>query len=637
MKKFLFSPFLSFVSHFIPITLIFAAAVLIRYPIFFNSDHYFTPDEGVMVNTIMNMLEGGSIVFYYDYARYFGLTGGMLAVPFMWVLGFNTMAFNLPATLFFSLYLWTLYLIAKEIVPGMAVLILMLLLISPPFVTQMTTHNWPHIASAFFGNLIFLLFIKAKLSAKCRGNIIFFLFFSMGLAIYTYTFSLIYISVVALLYILSCPLWIELRQKFNLVSLLEWLIPKNSKSKSLVRILDFLIILFLMAIVFSYIFGGFGIDIAGISIFQINNFHKPVFQLLAIFILRILIYRKDLVSYFDRSKIFFLEEVSREAKIFISLGVVGFLFGLLPRITSILKGETSRGGQGFDVDLNPIKLIVHLWDVIVRTLPKLFSLDSAFQRISFDFSVTYENMMGILVIPLFLLLFFSAIFFCSNHWLPLKNILTLKGMKFNPENIYLLLPLLTCMANVFVQNGSQPRYLFPIFGSIVIWVGIFINKFQKNFKGLPVLVLIVWIGFYSNATYKEYEDAGLIKDFELIKLEKIVVYDLVEFLKSKNIEVAYSNYNISQVGTFLSEGKINISEYSNNPAAKMQKKRSLNSSVFAIIAHKNEVAIYEEFLLEKKIKFRAEEVGGYKIYWDFFGDKGAINQLRSLINDFVGG
>jgi len=180
MKKFLFSPFLSFASQFIPIAIIFAAAVLIRYPIFFNSDHYFTADEGLMVNTIMNLLEGGSIVFYYDYARYFGLTGGMLAVPFMWVLGFNTMAFNLPATLFFSLYLWTLYLIAREIIPGMAFLVLILILISPPYVTQMTTHNWPHIASAFFGNIIFLFFIKVKLSEKKEEELFSFYFLLWG-------------------------------------------------------------------------------------------------------------------------------------------------------------------------------------------------------------------------------------------------------------------------------------------------------------------------------------------------------------------------------------------------------------------------------------------------------------------------
>ncbi len=635
MKNFLSSPFLFFASHFIPIAFIFVAAVLIRYPIFFNSDHYFTADEGLMVNTIMNLLEGGPIVFYYDYARYFGLTGGILAVPFMWVLGFNTMAFNLPATLFFSLYLWTLYLIAREIIPGMAFLVLMLLLISPPFVTQMTTHNWPHIASAFLGNLIFLFYIKFKSSEKNRRGIIFFLFFSMGLAIYTYTFSLIYISVIALLHALSYPQWNDLRQRFSLASLAGWFKGQKTRRETFVQILDMLIVVFLMVIIFSYVFGGFGLDIAGVSVFQVNNFHKPVFQMLVILVLRILIYRKDLVSYLNRIQTFISEEMSREVRVLVGVGGTGFLLGLSPRIASILIGETSRGGQGFDVDFDPIKLIVHLWDIIIRTLPRLFSLENLFQGWNFSTIGSHINMLSVMAIPLLLLLFFSAVSFCSSRWRVIKNIFILKWVKFDQGNIYLLLPLLTCLANVFVQNGSEPRYLFPMFGTIVLWIGIFVNKFQARFKGLPILVLVTWVGFYSTATYKLYEDNGVVKDFELIKLERIEIYDLVEFLESKNIEVAYSNYVVSQIGTFLSEGKITISEYSNNPAAKKQKRRSLKGADFAIVAEQKEITIYNEFLLDKKIKFKAEEVRGYKIYWDFAGDRDEINRLRSLVPVFT--
>jgi hypothetical protein len=465
-----------------------------------------------------------------------------------------------------------------------------------------------------------------------RGGIIFFLFFSMGLAIYTYTFSLIYISVVALLHALSYPQWNQLRQRFSFAPLAGWFKGQKTKRRILTQILDVLIVLFLMAIVFSYIFGGFGIDIAGVSIFQVNNIHKPVFQLLTILVLRILIYRKDLVSYLRSGKNFISEEIPRETRVFIGLGGAGFLLGLSPRIASILTGETTRGGQGFDVDFNPIKLFAHLWDIIVRTLPKLFSLDSSFRGLNFSAISSNENMLSVLAIPLFFLLFFSVISFCSSRWEPLKNILFLKGMKFDPANIYLLLPLLTCLANVFVQHGSEPRYLFPMFGTIVLWTGIFVNKFQEKFKGLPVIVLVIWVGFYSMSTYKLYKDQGFVKGFELIKLERIETHDLVEFLKSKNIEVAYSTYVVSQVGTFLSEGKINISEYSNDPAGKQQKRRSLKSFDFAIVAQNKEITIYNEFLLEKQIEFKAEELGEYKIYWDFSGNRDEINQLRSLVS-----
>jgi len=633
MNKYLFGPILFFARHGLPVVLIFFAALLIRSPIFFNSDHFFSNDEGLMANTILRLLNGGPIVFYYDFARYFGLTGGLLSIPFMWILGFNTMAFNMPATLFFSLYLWTFYLLAKVIVPRMAILVLVLILISPPFVTQMTTHNWPHIASAFLGNLIFLLFIEAKNSKRNQDAIIFFLFFSMGLAIYTYTFSLIYISVVAFLYFLSHPRWNEFRQKISFRAIAGIFKNQETKRKIFTRILDVLIVLFIFVIVFSYIFGGFGLDIAGVSIFQVNNLHKPVIQLFVILLLRILIHRQDLILFLGNVKAFYSEQITGRTKNLILLGGAGFFLGLSPRIASILIGETSRGGQGFDVDFNPVKLLAHILDIFVRTLPKLFSLENSFQSLTYSFMGSFVNMLGVLIIPLLLLFFASAVSFCFSKWSSFKSILSLKEVKFDPVNIFIILPFLTCLANVLVQNGSEPRYLFPMFGTFVLWVGVFVNKFQEKVKALPIFVLVVWVGYYTAANYKTYEDQGLIDGVELIKLERIEIYDLVEFLKSKNIKVAYSNYGVSQVGTFLSEGKINISEFSDNPAAKTQKRRSLNEPRFAIIAPKKEALIYRNYLLQNKIEFKVEEVGAYKVYWEFSGDQVQINKLRLLIRD----
>ena len=632
MEKKISSHFLSVISHLIPIVLIFIISVLIRYPIFINNDHFFTSDEGVMANTIINLLNGGPIVFYYDYARYFGLTGGLLAVPFMYFLGFdNTMAFNLPATLFFSLYLWTLYLIAKTIIPSRAILVLVLLLFAPPFVSQMTTHNWPHIGSAFLGNLIFLFFIKIRMTDEKKGINIFLLFFSMGLAIYTYTFSLIYISVVFLLYALSYPKWNEIRQTFSFKLLVRKFKGENNKAKKLVYFLDLLIAIFFIAIIFSYIFGGFGIDIGGISVFQINNFHKPVVQLFVLVLLRIIVYRKDLVSLSKSIKNFVSDKIHGESNNFIFLGVVGFLLGLFPRILSILLGETSRGGQGFDVDFNPIKLVLHLWDICIRTMPKLFSLARPFQEFSFNSTDNIQSILSILAVQLLLLLLLAGFFILLDNRGAIKKILTLKAIKFDPLNIFIVLPFLTCLANLLVQNGSEPRYLFPMFGTIVIWLGVFVDKFQGKFKRFSILVAVIWVGFYSLETYKNYNDLGVANGLKPNKLQRIEIYDLIEFLNSKNIKTAYSTYIVSQKGTFLSGGKINISEFNNNPIAKNQKKRSLNDTNYAVIAAKKEMLIYQKYLTQNKIRFSVYEVAGYKVFWGFSGDQAKINKLRSLI------
>ena len=628
MKKFFLPPILSFTKHFIPILLIFLFGVLIRYPIYFNDDQYFTADEGVMANTILNILNGGPIVFYYDYARYFGLTGGFISLPFMWVLGFKTMAFNLPSTLFYSLYSWTMYLIARIIVPSKALMVLILMLISPPFITQMTTHNWPHMPAAFLGNLMFLLFIRIKLSDEYEGGKIFFLFFSMGIAIYTYTYSLIYILVIAILWAFSARSWSKLREKISYSALVRLFKIKGSGNKVVARFLDVLIVLFSLVIIFSYVFGGFGIDISGVSIFQVNNFHKPVFQWLVIILLRILVYRKDLVFLFLTIKSFVSKKISKEAKRIVLLSGSGFLSGLSPRIASILMGETSRGGQGFDIDLNIIKIIEHFLDIITRVLPILFSLEGTLQKLHITSFGNYENLLGILAMPLLLILLFSGISFCADHWGSIKRIFTSKHIKFNPEFIFILLPFLTFLANVIVQNGSQPRYLFPLFGTVVMWLGIFANKF----KGFFIFVLVFWVGFYSLKTYKNYSDQGVIHGFKLVKLEKNEIYNLIKSLESKNIETAYSTYSVSQIGSFLSGGKLNISEFSNNPVAKAQKRRSLNDPNFAIIAQKKESNIYQNYLLKNKIKFKFEEMGEYKIYWEFFGEQVQINKLRSLIS-----
>ena len=327
-----------------------------------------------------------------------------------------------------------------------------------------------------------------------------------------------------------------------------------------------------------------------------------------------------------------MEKITSEVRVFVWLGGIGFILGLLPRIASILIGETSRGGQGFDVDFNPIKLFAHLWDIVVRTFPKLFSLGNPYQGEISSIS-NFESFLNFFGVPLLMLLISSAGSFCSAYWGAIKNILTLKTVKFDPGNIYILLPILTCLANILVQNGSEPRYLFPMFGTIVLWVGVFANNFKDKIKGLPIFILSIWLGFYSLANYSFYKEEGVINGFQLVKLERIKTHDLVEFLQSKNIEVAYSDYAVSSVGTYLSKGEINISEYNDNPAAKTQKTRSLVKARFAIIAQNDEATTYSNYLLQNKIEFKVDEVRGYKIYWDFSGDQSAINQLRSLIHE----
>lgn len=622
-------------THFLAVPLIFLILGLIRYPLFINSDYFFTLDEGMLASTIINLLNGGPIIFYYDTARTFGLTFGLVAAPFIWFLGPTSLAFNLPATLFYSLYLWTTYLIARILIPRTAYLVFIMLIFTPTYVTHISTHNWPHIPAAFLGNLIFLLFIKTKLSNKRISTpIIFALFFVIGLAIYTYTYSLIYILTIAILYALTHPRWNQIRDNLSIVTLVAFFKNKISKLEIICLLLDAIIIVFFIAVIFSYVFGGFGLDIAGHSIIQINNFHKAAMQLLAIIILRILINPIRAISFFRNAKSYYATSIQQKKQNIITAGVTGFLIGLSPRFASILIGETSRGGQGHDVDFSPAKLFAHFQDILTEKGPILLGLDLHFQ----SFNSSSHGIDWLLFIILFMLLiaiyFTSAFSFISENRTYLKNIATLKGMPFRAVHIILLVPFLVCVANIIVQNGSQPRYLFPLFGIATLWIGIFIDKIKKEYKWLPSIAITIWVCFYSFTNYLNFQDKGVIKENKVVKFDRHLIHGLIDFLEDKKITVAYSDLDISEIGTYFSGGKVNINEFYSNPIFKLKEKRERSFAIsrFAIIAKDNHAITYQGYLKEKGIEHNTAIVSGHEIFWEFSGNEMEINKLRTLIS-----
>ena len=633
MQNIKFSSMTQLAIHFFSVLLISLVLALIRYPFLLNSDYFFTSDEGMLASTIVNMLNGGPIHFYYDFGRTFGLTFGLVSVPFIWILGPTSLAFNFPAVLHYALYIWTTYLIAKMLIPRTAYLILILMLFTPVFITAMTVHNWPHTQAAFLGNLIFLLFIKIKLSKKNSGLTIFALFFVMGLAIYTYTYSLIYILTIIILYTLTHPHWNQIRKKISFATLVLFFKNKKTKIEIFCLVLDVLIIVFFIAVVFSYIFGGFGLDFAGQSILQINKFHKAAMQLLAIIFLRILIAPNKAISFLRNAKSYCVASIQSNKKNMIASGVMGFLIGLSPRIASILTGETSRGGQGHDVDFSPTKLLVHLEDLLTENGPELLGYDEHFQVLISNSNGIGLIILGAVFILLITIFFSSVFFFISENRAPLKNIMALSAIPFKAVHVILLVPILVCVANIIVQHGPETRYLFPLFGIITLWVGIYVDKIKEKFKWFPIAVLTIWICFYSFTNYQAFQNRGLIEGNKVVKLNKHLIHDLIDFLETEKITVAYSAYAIAGMGSYFSGGRINISEYSSNPTYKTrQRERSMTSPSFAIIAKDNHATVYQNYLQEKRIEFKTMIISGYETFWDFSGDNADINRLRSLIH-----
>ena len=408
---------------------------------------------------------------------------------------------------------------------------------------------------------------------------------------------------------------------------------REQSTKELVcKVLDALVILFFFFVSFSYVFGGFGLDIGGISILQINKFHEAAIQLLGIILLRFFINPKNSIAMLKNIKSYFTMAIHADKKRMIIAGGMGFFIGLSPRIASILTGETSRGGQGHDTDFLPTKLFAHLYSLFFRNGPQLFDFDGAYQNLLFNPVNIYQSVFGLLFLALIAILLISIFLSISENRDFLKNIIALRGFKFESVHIVILTPIVICTANIIVQNGPETRYLFPLFGPLVLWVGIYLDKVKIKFKSFPVIFLVIWISFYSISNYRTLQDAGLLKNGELVKFENNFIFDLIEFLEKKKISVAYSPYSLSGMVTYLSGGSIIVSEYYSNAVAKNRKERSLASPDFAIIAQNKEDTIYREFLSKNEIESKISEFGGYTIYWDFSGDQVQINMLRSLIH-----
>jgi hypothetical protein len=628
-----FSKLRLFASHFFPIALLFLFLGFFRYPLLLNSEYTFNGDEGLLASTIWDIFNNGSIIFYYDIGRTFGLTFGLAAVPFMWFLGPTSLAFNLPAPLFYALYVWTTFLVAKKLIPRTAYLVLILMLFTPFRITELTMYNWPHVPAAFLGNCMFLLFIKFKLSKENENLITFLLFFTMGLAIYTYTYSFIFILTIAIVHLLTHSKLNQFKEQFSLGFVVEILKNKKSKKDVVCQLLDMLIFVFVLAVGFSYIFGGFGLDIGGVSILQINKFHGAAIQLSILIVVRFMISPKNSITLLKNIQSYFIAKLQVGEKRMIVAGMVGFVAGLSPRIASILNGETSKGGQGHDMDFLPTKLLAHLHSLLFNKGPQLFDIEKAYRDLIVNPINISQSIFGFLFVALIAILLISFCSFAYDNKGFLKSIMTLRGMSFEPVHLIIMTPIIVCFANIVVQNGPEPRYLFPLFGTFVLMIGIFADKIILKFKYVSVIILLIWMGFYSISNYRSYQDAGLIKDAKLVKFERSFIYELIDFLVEKNISVAYSDFSVSGMATYLSGGKLNVSEYFNNPVAKTRKKRGMQNPDFAIIADEEKAKIYGKFLRQNNVDFKVAELSEYKIYWEFSGDYIQIDKLRSLIHE----
>ncbi len=630
---------------------IFLVLVIFRLPILINADYFLTYDEAHQALQILGLQEGGPISFYYEGERYAGIFLGIAAIPFYWLLGVGALAYKLPGTLAYALYVLSVYWIVKNFRPSAALIAVLLVTFSSPAILFISSNNWQHNLIFFLGNIIFLCFFKINKSEFPKAGSFFLLGFVMGFSIYSYTYSILYIATIAILYVLGSKQWEMARNTFSPSKIVARFQDSPSKKLKLVLILDGVIIFFIAAILFSYVFGGFGIDIGGQSILQINKLHKPVGQLLVIIILRILISNKDIKTKIRWFKNLFATGNSYFNRLAV-IGVFGFLIGISPRIASILTSETKKGGQGFDVDLIPTNIVTYLWKLVFYDLPELFGVKAPLIAL-FRSDWTLLNILnGILAAGVVLLVIKSVGFFFGSRRKELGNIIRLKKQPFEPALVFAVFPILICVAVLISKNGPDVRYLLPLHGVAAIVGALYLDHLRQGRNKQFATLLAVWIGFgivntyyfYTNTsdTYSIYyatddtyraKGKGHVRDLSIIKMTSPYA-DIIKYCKDNGISYAYSDYETAGMITFLAQRKVQVGEYTKHGTAGRIGRVLAQKNDFAIIIpplQTNELTVYNEFLEKTGIKYLREKTpGGFWVFRDFEGTSTDINLLRSL-------
>jgi hypothetical protein len=652
------------VGNLLAVSSLFFITVFLHYPLLLNAPLVLQFDEGIQAAEIIRLMKGEAFFFYFDYARYHGILHSFFAIPFFWLMGVSAMAYKLPAVLFYAAYIWTTYLLAKTINKSVALISLFLLIVPSPALAFLATHNWQNSIIIVLGNLILLLYFKTK-STNENFPLVFWLFFFLGLAIYEYTYAIIYLATVAIMFGLSHPLWSEIRSKISFREINQTIKNSETLFDAGLKIFDGIILMMLMATLFAYVWGGFAIDIFHISIIQIHKFHKAALQVLVLIIIRLVISRKYLIGY-RQCFLDLIEKVKPQQWKMIRFGLFGFLIGISPRIISIFQGNTSKGGKGFDMNIDPIALSNHIWIMMTVRIPDVLGIREPLAKVfttSLDegMLVTLNNIVTLILLALIV---FSCFKFFSWKWGSLKNIFLLKKLDHDPTLVFILLPLLVVLANALTENGPITlRYAYPCFGIILIWIAFVLDKIKNKSLFAFFILVLTWISFQGLNNYRFYKESGMINGLTSIK-KPFYLESALGFLKTKNAKFIYTDYYTALQAQLVGSNEMLVTSNLPRTWGRLSREKPVSPDNFAIIFnminYKADLNFYfsddlykfskpsektkasrkigiknnphRKFLDENHILYKTEKIGPHYILWDIQANKEQFEELTNIIS-----
>jgi hypothetical protein len=177
---------------------ILVASLVPRFSVLVNAEHGFNSDEAVNALVIRRLLQGELSLYNWD-ATYYGIVEGLLAIPFVAVLGFTPLAFKLSALMGFWLLVVATYFLASRLFgprEGLAAAAL-LALFSPQLVLWSTLASGGYTLMVAWGTLTLFYFAGLQRVADVRPHQLFAIGSMIGFGLYIYELYLVYVPVFA--------------------------------------------------------------------------------------------------------------------------------------------------------------------------------------------------------------------------------------------------------------------------------------------------------------------------------------------------------------------------------------------------------------------------------------------------------
>ena len=582
--------------HCIFILSVYAILFFIRLPILVNAEVFLNIDEAFMANDMANLFEGDQFHFYHENVSYHGIFHSLIAIPFFWLFGVSSFAFKLPSILYYTLYIWTFFLLTMRINRKIAWISVALLVLCPPGILNITVYNFPHTLVAGLGNVAFLIYLSHRDNPTHRK--IFYITFIMGFSLYVYILSAIYSAVIIFLWIMDSKTFVR--------NVFEQLKPVCLR-QGFARLIDIIIFINISWILLTYLTGGISSKIGDLGLFNSfmrtsaphyrmlgsSNVHIPLIEFFILMvILRVVIYRTDIIRFIKMAK-------NSPSFICLGVGLLGFLMGLTPRWIGLYRNRIN-GHPGYELDFGLPQMWHKLSDLVSVKFPQILELNSYF---------------GVLVALLVGLAIFNSLRRDKN---PVKI-------------IFAILPVIVVLAIIIYQKPNVTRHIFPIYGAVVFYVASFLSDVEKKSIHSFWILLVLWGSFYSYATYIHYNKKNIVDGFSIIEKE-VPSQSLIRYARDKQFDVVYTNYNAHKL-QFLSGGNPSFVEYYNNPYRGWERKnRAFNLPNFAVFIPENSknVSLYENFLKATRITCEREKISEYSVFSKCRGQSRTFWDLKKL-------